>query len=76
MLSGIWDTLKSIAEFITLVVDFFIDFFKGIAEFIVQLVKVPVIISQGLGNILPAGLVVAILTVVTLVITLRIIGRD
>lgn len=76
MLSGIWDTLKSIAEFFSLVIDFFIDFFKGIADFIVQLVKVPVIISQGLSNILPAGLVVAILSVVTLVITLRIIGRD
>ncbi len=76
MLSGIWNTLKSIAEFFTLAVDFIIDFFKGIADFIVQLVKVPVIISQGLGNILPAGLVVAILSVVTLVITLRIIGRD
>lgn len=76
MLSGIWETLKSIAEFCSLFIDFLIDFFKGIADFVVQIVKVPVIITQGLGNILPAGLVAAILSVITLVITLRIIGRD
>lgn len=76
MLSGIWNTIKSIAEFFSLLFDFVIDFFKGIAEFVVQIVEVPVIITNGLGSILPAGLVVAILTVVTLVITLRVIGRD
>lgn len=74
-MSAIFGALKSIVDFISLLFNFVIDFFKGLADFISTIVKAPQTIA-GLSGILPPFVFSAIVGVIAIVIILRCIGRD
>lgn len=77
MLSSIFDILKSIGDFFSMLIDIVIDLFTGLVDFMKTLATVPALFSSVLGGSgLPVVITSGIIGVVAVVIILRIIGRD
>lgn len=77
MLASIKNALQGILDFFGLLFDFVIDMFKGIADFVVNLAKVPALIASLVSDgVIPSIFVSGILGVIAIIIILRVIGRD
>lgn len=75
MLSGIFDVIKGIGEFISNVVGFILDFIKDIVYIITLLGETIVSIPQYFGW-LPAAVVSLILALFAIAVVYKITGRE
>lgn len=77
MLKSIYNAVKNIGEFFSMLMDVVIDLFTGLVDFMKTLAKIPSLFASVFGNSgLPVVFASAIIGVVATVIILRIIGRD
>lgn len=77
MLGQIGEILAGIWDFLIAVCDFLLDTLKGLADFALNLAKLPSFFSTIFSNgMIPAVVSGAILSGVAVLIILRIIGRD
>lgn len=77
MLSGIFDILKSIGDFFSMLLDIVIDVFTGLVDFMKSLALIPSLFSTVFkAGLLPSVFISGILGMLLTLIILRIIGRD
>lgn len=78
MLSAIFDTLRMIGDFFSMLFSVVVDLLKGLADFVFSLGQIPSLIASLFGGngMLPLSIVGGFTAVIATVIILRILGRD
>lgn len=76
MLENIKHILQQIGDFFSMITGYIVDFFEDSAFFIKQLTVSVGEVGDLIGDIFPPALVTAFLGLISIVIILRILGRD
>lgn len=76
MLANIKEILQQIGDFFSMVTTWIVDFFEDSAFFIKQLGSSVSEVSDFVSSIFPPQLVTAFVALISIVIVLRVLGRD
>lgn len=76
MLEQIKNVLNQLADFAKVVAEWFTDFIEDLVFFVTELSTTVSNVSDLIGDIFPPALVNSFLSLLTIVVVLRILGRD